>query len=261
MKKIKAILLSAVLCLSLSACGEEKIDFNETTAFENVKPALSENLKSDDYYIQISKTQSEAHVMTEVSSFEGNYAFMEYDVSGALKFFKDGKLTTMSPSTFYQADTKETTWEDFSYQKTADTYSTVLYTISQDADAIKEITFEENDSEKYPFKVTVNYDLKKLNANELFGSSGSFNSVSIRFLSDEKGESFDEITLHVQYDYNSEIYVISAKYGDVNLPNKNGKNGQRPEDIEKEYNQNAEELQASFEQYLENLQASYSEEQ
>lgn len=261
MKKIKAILLSAVFCLSLSACGEEKVDFNETSAFEKAKPVLSENLKSDDYYIQISKTKAQAHVMTEVSSFEGNHAFMEYDISGAIKFFKDNTLTNISPETFYQVDTKEMAWEDFSYQKTADTYSAVLYTISQDTDAIKDITFEENDNEKYPFKVTVNYDLKKINANELFGSSGNFGSVSIKFLSDENGENFDEIALHVQYDYNSEIYVISAKYGDINLPDKKGKNGQRPEDIEKEYTQNAEELQSSFEQYLENMQASYNEAQ
>lgn len=257
MKKIKAILLSAVFCLSLSAC-EEKTNFDEAAAFENMKTGISENIESEDYYIQISRTQSEAHVMTEVSKYGDDCAFLEYDVMGALKFFRNGKLTNISADTFYQADSKDASWEDFSYYKTADTYRNALKTVIADSSAVDEITYEENDSEDFPYKVTVKYNLDKIDVNTLFGSGGNFGFVNIKFLSDESGTSFDEETLHVQYDYNSEIYVISAKYGDIDLPDEKGKNGQRPEDIEKEYNSNAEELQASFEQYLQNIQASYN---
>ena len=41
-----------------------------------------------------------------------------------------------------------------------------------------------------------------------------------------------------------------------NDPDDEGENGQRPDDIEKEYEKNLEELQASFEQYLQSIQES-----
>jgi hypothetical protein len=72
----------------------------------------------------------------------------------------------------------------------------------------------------------------------------------------EKGENFEDVSLYVQYDYNDEIYVISASYGEINLPNEKDENGQRPEDIQKEYEKNLAELQASFEEYLNSMQIS-----
>ncbi len=260
MKKIKSILLTTVLCLSLSAC-EKKENFNQTVAFENMKSYYSNEFDSEDYYIQISKTKAEAHIMTEASKHGDDYAFMEYDVSGALKYYRNNKLTTLSPETFYQAEEKDAKWTDFSYENTAQTYKEVLNTLCLESDSIfKEITFEETEDKNYPYKISANINLDNIDEKTLFKSGGNFGSVSIKFLSDESGKNFDEISLYVQYDYNDEIYVVSSKYGEANFPDEKGENGQRPEDIEKEYTKNAEELQSSFEQYLEEMQSNYATE-
>lgn len=263
MKKIKAILLSVVFCLSLSACSkEESDDFNQTAAFENMRNYYSQSFESEDYYLQMSKTKSESHVMTEASKSGDDCVFLEYDVSGALKFFRNDKLSSISPETFYQVDSNDAKWEDFSYEKTAKTYRSVLDNlckedfsdIGNENSLLKELTYEKTEDENFPYKVSALFNLEKLNTKELFGNSGNFGSVSIKFLSDKDGLNFDDISLYVQYDFNDEIYVISVKFGEANLPDEKGENGQRPEDIEKEYNKNLEELQASFEQYLEEMQ-------
>ncbi|MBQ3565866.1 MAG: hypothetical protein IJA12_01685 [Oscillospiraceae bacterium] len=268
MKKIKSIITAVLLCLSLTACGEEKEAFSQTQAYENMRNFYSDTASDiEDYYIQISKTQSEAHVMTEVCKDGDDCVFLEYDVMGALKFFRNNKLTNVTYETFYQPEEKDAQWSDFSYQKTADTYKNVLNALTdtefsdseRDTYAIKEITVEETEDKSYPYKVTAQFDMNKINAKEMFSSGGNFGSVSVKFLSDEKGESFDDISLYVQYDYNDEIYVISAKYGEPNNPDEKGENGQRPDDIEKEYEKNLEELQASFEQYLEQMNTSYNQ--
>lgn len=264
MKKIISIITAAAMLSCMTACGSKTEDFNKTQAYDNMRSFFSEDFNSEDYYLQISKTQAEAHVMTEASKVGDDCVFLEYDVLGALKFFRAGKLTTVSMETFYQEDESDAQWSDFSYQKTADTYRCVLSALSgsdysdpaEKTYAIKEITVEETENDAYPFKVSAHFDMDKVDANTLFSSGGSFGSVSIKFLSDEKGESFDDISLYVQYDYNDEIYVISAKYGEPNEPDEEGENGQRPDDIQKEYEDNLEELQTSFEQYLQSIQQS-----
>ena len=264
MKKIISIITAAAMLSCMTACGSKTEDFNKTQAYDNMRSSFSEDFNSEDYYLQISKTQAEAHVMTEASKSGDDCVFLEYDVLGALKFFRNNTLTNVSYETFYQPEEKNAKWSDFTYQKTADTYRSVLSVLSgndysnpaSEAYAIKEITVEENDNDAFPYKVSAHFDMNKINAGELFNSGGSFGSVSIKFLSDENGESFDDISLYVQYDYNDEIYVISAKYGEPNDPDDEGENGQRPDDIEKEYEKNLEELQASFEQYLQSIQES-----
>lgn len=263
-KKILSIITAVSMLLCMTACGSKTENFDKAQAYENMRDYYSNVLENEDYYIQISKTQAEAHVMTEACKYGDDYCFLEYDVMGALKFFRNNTLTNVTFETFYQPEEKDAQWSDFSYQKTADTYRNVLTVLSSDeysssdsdTYALKEITVEETEDEKYPLKVSAHFDMNKINAKELFASGGSFGSVSIKFLTDEKGESFEDISLYVQYDYNDEIYVISASYGEINLPDEKNENGQRPEDIEKEYEKNLAELQASFEAYLESIQSS-----
>ncbi len=263
-KKIISIITAAAMISCMTACGNKTEDFDKAQAYENMREYYSNSFESEDYYLQISKTQAEAHVMTEACKSGEDYAFLEYDVMGALKFFRNNTLTNVTFETFYQPEEKDAQWSDFSYQKTADTYRNVLSALSadeysasdSDTYAVKEITVEETEDKNYPFKISAHFDMNKINAKELFASGGNFGSVSIKFLTDETGESFDDISLYVQYDYNDDIYVISAKYGEVNLPDEKGENGQRPEDIEKEYEKNLAELQASFEEYLKSVQIS-----
>lgn len=265
MKKITSLITAGIICLSLTACSSND-EFNKNQAYENMRKYYSEDFENEDFYLQISKTKAEAHVMTEASKYGDDCVFLEYDVQGALKYYRNKKLTHLAPETFFQVETSDAQWSDFSYQKTADTYRSVLNTLSSDeyssddskAYAVKEVTVEETKDKSYPYKVSAHFDTNKINTKELFASGGNFGSISIKFLTDEKGESFDDISIYVQYDYNDEIFVISSKYGEPNLPDEKGDNGQRPEDIEKEYEQNLEELQATYLEYLKQFEASYN---
>ncbi|MGN0612529.1 MAG: lipoprotein [Porcipelethomonas sp.] len=260
MKKFISLIIAAAVCLSLCGCGGS--DFDENLAFANLRQYISESFSSEDFYIQISKTQSEAQTVTEVSKLGEDCAFLEYDVMRKLKYFRNGKLINVSPDTFYQEEITDADWNNFTYQKTAENYYSVLsqlceldYSNEEDSPLLN-ITAEKNESENYPYKVSAHLDLNKINAGELFGSGGNFGSLSIKFVSGEDGSSFDDITLHVQYDYNSEIYVILARFGEPKVPDENDGNGQRPEDIEAVYEEYLENLQTSFEQYLESMQQS-----
>lgn len=256
MKKIISIILTAVFCLLLYGCGED--NFDKTLAFENMSKYFTDNFTSEDYYIQISKTQAESHVLTEVSKLGDDCAFFVYDVTGELKFFRDGKLKNISPETYYTIDEKDADWNDFTYAKTAETYRNVLKKLcSSESLAIKEIKAEKNDNKDFPYKISVIIDLDKTDAKTLFGSGGNFGSLSVKFLCSENGENFDDISLNVQYDYNSEIYVIAAYFGEPDLPDENGDNGQRPDDIQEIFEDYSEDMQKSFEQYMESVQANY----
>jgi len=263
MKKFTSIITSVSLILCVTSCKSKTESFDKALAYENMRNYYAENANdSDDYYLQISKTQAEAHVMTEACKYGDDYCFLEYDIMGALKFFRNNTLTNVSPETFYQAEDTDAQWSDFSYQKTSDTYRNVLALLSSDeysksdsqTYAVKEIAIEETENKEYPYKISAHFDMDKINAKELFASGGNFGSVSIKFLTDETGKNFEDISIYVQYDFNDDIYVISSTYGELNLPDEKGDNGQRPEDIEKEYEKNLAELQASFEEYLQNVQ-------
>lgn len=265
MKKILAVVLVAFLCISLSGCGTESID--KELAFENMRNYFINDFTCADYYIQTSQTQDRSHIMTEISGtdavFDGDYAFLEYDYSGALKFFRNGKLTTISPQTYYTTETRDAKWTDFSYNKTAENYRKVLFQLCEEnkTDSIEEIKIEKTENDEFPYKISVYFDLEKINAKELFNSGGNFGYVSVKFLCDENGEKFDDISLNVQYDYNVTIYVISAYYGEPNLPDKDGNNGQRPEDIQEIFEEYSTRMENSFEEYLNSLQSNYNLEQ
>lgn len=261
MKKILSITLTLLLCLSLSACGNEEINGSE--AFESFRQYLLNDFENENYYIQISKTQAEAHTMTEISKLNDDCAFLVYDATGSLKFFRNGKNIIISSDNYYTTDEKEAKWSDFSYGKTAENYRNALYELCQmdyskySTDIIKEIIVEKNENENFPYKVSIHFDLSVINAQELFGNGGNFGSLSIKFLCSEDGKSFDDISLNIQYDYNSEIYVIAAYYGDPNMPDENGSNGQRPEDIQEIFDGYVDDIQKSLDQYLESMQSNY----
>lgn len=261
MKKIISIILISLLCLSLFGCENESIDKN--LAFENMCSYFINDFKNENYYIQISKTQAESHIMTEISALNDDCAFLEYDVTGSLKFFRDGKITTISPATYYTTEEKSADWSSLSYGKKAENYKRVLKGLCQkdysdsSVNIIKEIKVEKNENKDFPYKVSVHFNLENVNTKELFENAGNFGSLSIKFLCSEDGKSFDDISLNVQYDYNSEIYVIAAYFGDPNLPDEKGENGQRPDDIQEIFDGYVEDMQKSFEQYLESMQSNY----
>lgn len=253
MKKTLSIIMIALICLCLNGCGENEIDNN--IAFENMKSYINNDFKSENYYIQISKTKAEAHELTEVSKVDDDCAFFTYDVTGALKFFRNNKVTELSPMTYYAEEEKDAKWTDFSYAKTAENYREVLKKLCNDKSlAITEIKTEKSENKDYPYKVSAYIDLEKIDAKTLFGSGGNFGSLSIKFLCTENCEKFEDISLNVQYDYNSEIYVIAAYFGEPNLPDEEGDNGQRPEDIQVIFEDYSKNMQNSFEEYLKNIQ-------
>ncbi len=259
MKKILDVVLVAFLCISLSGCGTESID--KELAFENMRNYFINDFRCEDYYIQMSQTQDQSHIMTEISAIGDDCAFLEYDYSGALKFFRNDKLTTISPQTYYNTESCDAKWTDFSYNKTAENYRQVLFQLCQNdkTNSVEEIKIEKNENDDFPYKISVYFDLEKINAKELFNSGGNFGSVSIKFLCDENGKNIDDISLNVQYDYNSKIYIISAYYGEPNLPDKDGNNGQRPEDIQEIFEDYSEDMQNSFEEYLNSIQSNFSQ--
>ena len=262
MKKLFSIiisLVSAVLCLCLTACGD-KPDTQKLAGL--MKEYMTGSFQSDDYYIQLSRTGDKAHTITEVSKMGDDKCFLAYDVNGEIKYFRNGKLTTVSAGTLYAPEEKDADWDDFNYGKTADNYRNVLLELCSDTDEklykIKEIKYEDSGNEDLPYKVSVFYDLSKFDCKKLFGSQGNFGIMSIKFLTDLKGSRFDNITLHVQYDYNSEIFVSASSYGQPKTPEQNNGNGQRPDDIEEMYHIRADQLQNSFEEYLQSMQEQLS---
>lgn len=265
MKKIVSVILSFLLCLILTACGEEKPD--GAAAFENMRSFFLNDFKSENYYIQKSKTQAESHVMTEISMLDGDCAFLEYDATGSLKFFRNDEVTTISPETYYIRETKEAEWSGFSDYQLDSIYSGIMnwlcktdYSESSDnTSVISEINVEKNDNENFPYKVSVHFDPKKIDTKEAFGNGGNFGSISIKFLCSDDGKNFDDISLNLQYDYNSTIYVAAEYFGEPNLPDKDGNNGQRPEDIQEIFDDYAEDMEKSYEEYLKNLQSDYSQ--
>lgn len=250
MKKFLSVILCTVFCVSLCSCSDER-EVNKNEVFENFMEYTSENTLDDNYYIQISKTAAESHILTEASKLDDDCAFMHYDVTGNLKFYRDGKYTTLSISNLYIPEEKDAKWEDFEYEDMAENYREIISELcSKDTDdntnSLKSIDVSDSENKEFPVKYSVQYDLETVDTRALFKNGGNFGSLSIKFLSDESGKSFKDISLNCQYDYNDEIYVISVKYGTPNLPDEKGENGQRPEDIEEIFRDYVDKLTAAY---------------
>lgn len=252
MKKIFSVILSAVFCISLCSCSDKREE-NKNEVFEKFREYISENTLDDNYYIQISKTASESHILTEASKMGDDCAFMHYDVNGNLKFYRNGKYTSLSVSSLYIPEEKDAQWEDFEYESMAVSYREVISELcSKENDTadrqniIKSISVSDSENKEFPDKYSVQYDPETVDTKSLFKNGGNFGSISIKFLSDESGTNYKDVSLNCQYDYNNEIYVISVKYGTPDSPDEKGENGQRPEDIEEIFQGYVDKLTAAY---------------
>lgn len=86
-----------------------------------------------------------------------------------------------------------------------------------------------------PYKFSVKYNPEELDTKSIFSNSGNFGIVSVKFESDKDFEKFSEVSVSCQYDYDGVIYLYSVTFGEPDQPDSEGKNGQRPEDIQKIY--------------------------
>lgn len=246
MKKFLSVLFCTVFCISLCSCSDKR-DENKGEVFENFKKYIAENTLDDNYYIQISKTASESHILTEASKLNNDCAFMHYDVNGNLKFYRNGKYTTLSISNLYIPEEKDAQWEDFEYESMAADYREIIAQLcSNTENTIKDIEASDSENKEFPDKYSVQYDTDTIDTKTLFKNGGNFGSISIKFLSDESGKNYKDISLNCQYDYNDEIYVISVKYGDPDSPDEKGENGQRPEDIEEIFQDYVDKLTSAY---------------
>lgn len=232
MKKFILIMLAAILSVSLSSCGDD-IEENEK-AYNNFKSYISENGIEQDYYIQISKTADSANVLTEAARLGNDCAFMEYDASGSIRYYRNNALTVISGATFYYPDTKDASWEDFEYESLNNKYRDILLRLIE-TDGEKSIERSNTDDKNMPYKYSVKYNPEELDTKSIFSNSGNFGIVSVKFESDKKLENFSEVTVSCQYDYDGVIYLYSVTFGAPDQPDSDGKNGQRPEDIQKMY--------------------------
>ena len=167
MKKIFALFTSTLFCLSLCSCSENSEDKNKT--FEDFRNYISETALEDDYYIQISKTASNAQTLIEASKMNEDCAFMQYDYTGALKFYRDSKYTVVSAETFYVPEEKDAQWSDFNYESMAQQYREIISALCSDeivnmeseTPVIKSIDISENDSNEFPEKYSDAMQLAK----------------------------------------------------------------------------------------------------
>lgn len=241
MKKIISMLTAALLTLCLCACGDDSEE-NEKI-YQDFKTYISESGTEEDYYIQISKTADSANTLIEASKLGNDCAFMEYDVSGTLKFYRNNALTVISSSYYYVPDKKDAVWEDFEYEGLNEKYRGILSALL-DSDAERTVEKEKTGDKAMPYKVSVKYNPEELDTKSIFSNSGNFGIVSVKFDTDESFEKFSEVSVSCQYDYDGVIYLYSVTFGEPNEPDDEGKNGQRPEDIEKIFNAYNEQIEA-----------------
>lgn len=241
MKKIISMLTAALLTLCLCACGDDSEE-NEKI-YQDFKTYISESGTEEDYYIQISKTADSANTLIEASKLGNDCAFMEYDVSGTLKFYRNNALTVISSSYYYVPDKKDAVWEDFEYEGLNEKYRGILSALL-DSDAERTVEKEKSGDKAMPYKVSVKYNPEELDTKSIFSNSGNFGIVSVKFQTDESFEKFSEVSVSCQYDYDGVIYLYSVTFGEPNEPDDEGKNGQRPEDIEKIFNAYSEQIEA-----------------
>lgn len=241
MKKIISMLIAAMLTVCLCACGDDSEE-NESI-YQDFKAYISENGTEQNYYIQISKTADSANTLIEASRLGNDCAFMEYDVSGTLKFYRNNALTVISSSNFYVPDKKDAVWEDFEYEGLNEKYQGIL-TQLLDSDAERVIEKEKTGDKEMPYQVSVKYNPEELDTKSIFSNSGNFGIVSVKFETDESFEKFSEVCVSCQYDYDGVIYLYSVTFGEPDEPDDEGKNGQRPEDIEKIFDSYSEQIEA-----------------
>lgn len=236
MKKIISVILAALMTLSLCACGEKKApDANEV--YKALKNHVAESGLEDNYYIQISKTANSANTLIEASKLGDDTAFMEYDISGTLKFFRNRTLTVITGSNFFVPEKTDASWNDFEFDGINDAYRNA-FTQLIDSDAKITVDIEKAENQDGVYNVDVQFETEELDTKAIFGNSGNFGIVSIKFKTDSEGKTFEDVTLSCQYDYDSIIFLYAVTFGDPNEPDEDGKNGQRPEDIKaifKEY--------------------------
>ncbi len=232
MKKIISILTAALITMLLCSCGDDSKE-NETI-YQNMKSYVLENGTEENYYIQVSKTADSANTLIEASKLGNDCAFMEYDASGTLKFYRNSTYTVISSSTYYVPDKKDAKWEDFEYEALSEKYRGILSSLL-DSDVEREIERSKTDNKSMPYKINVKYNPTELDTKSIFSNSGNFGIVSVKFETDKEFKKFSEITVSCQYDYDGVIYLYSVTFGDPNEPDEEGKNGQRPEDLGKIY--------------------------
>lgn len=228
LKKIVSIFISAVLLVCLCSCKGN----NEDDVYELFKSYISQNGIEEDYYIQISKTANAENTLVEASKMGDDCAFMEYDVSGLLKFYRSGSLTEISALTYFAPDKTDAKWEDFEFASLNEKYRSILNNLLE-GDKKKTIETSKTEDKEYPESVKIKYDVKELDTKSIFSSGGNFGSVTVKFDTDKTCSKFKNVTVSCQYDYNDIIYIYAVTFGKPADPDENGKDGHRPEDIEK----------------------------
>lgn len=243
MKRIISMFTAVFLTLCLCACGDDSEE-NEKI-YQDFKSYISENGTEENYYIQISKTADSANTLIEASKLGSDCAYMEYDASGTLKFYRNNALTVISAASFYIPDKKDAVWKDFEFEGLNEKYQEIL-TALLDSDAERTVQKEKNGSKAMPYNVSVKYNPDELDTKSIFSNSGNFGIISVKFQTDESFTKFSEISVSCQYDFDGVIYLYSVTFGDPNDPDDEGKNGQRPEDIEKIFNAYSAQIEANM---------------
>lgn len=229
MKKIISAITAVVLSICLCSCGDDG-DKNDVI-YQNFKSYISENGTEDDYYIQISKTANSANTLIEASKMDDDCAYMEYDISGKLKFYRNNTLTEISSATYFVPEKKDAKWSDLEFEKINEKYRKILSELLE-IDAEKTIEKKKNDDKNMPYSVNIEYDTKKRDTKVLFSNSGNFGMVNIKFETNKTFDKFSNVSVSCQYDYDGVIYLYSVTFGKPCEPDAEGKNGRRPEDIE-----------------------------
>ncbi|MGN1085433.1 MAG: lipoprotein [Porcipelethomonas sp.] len=241
MKKIISMLTAALLTVSLCACGDDSEE-NEKI-YQDFKTYISENGTEEDYYIQISKTADSVNTLIEASRLGNDCAFMESGSNSTTKFCRNNTLTVISALNYYVPDKRDVVWEDFEYEGLNEKYQGILTDLLE-SDAERAVEKEKTGDKEMPYKVSVKYNPEELDTKSIFSNSGNFGIVNVKFQTDESFEKFSEVSVSCQYDYDGVIYLYSVTFGEPNEPDDEGKNGQRPEDIEKIFTAYKEQIEA-----------------
>lgn len=257
MKKILSLILCGAISFSLFGCSSENAVSNEFV-YNNFKNYIANNELPSDYYLQISQTAAESHILTEASKLNKDCAFMQYDVTGTLKCYRGGSYTILAPETYYVPDIKEAQWSDFDYEKMSEKYRNIIHLLCEmnendEAESenklIKSIDVSDSEDKDYPLQYSIQFNPDVIDANKLFESGGNFGSVAIKFITDKEKSEYHNISLNVQYDYNDEIFVTAVKFDTPDSPDEKGENGQRPQDIEDIFQEYVDEATASYSDY------------
>lgn len=242
MKKLISIIISAALTISLCACGDNDEE-NEKT-YENFKIYVTENGIEEDYYIQISKTADSANTLIEASKFGNDCAFMEYDASGTIRYYRNNSLTLISAETLYMPNTKDAQWENFEFEALNEKYENIL-SLLLETNTEKTIEKSNTGNKKTPYKFDVKFNPEELDTKSIFSNNGDFGIVSIKFETDENFKEFGEVSVSCQYNFDGVIYLYSVTFGEPNAADDTGKNGQRPENIQNIYEVYASQVTAT----------------